>query len=348
MQIRFDDLEKHLTKLLSPLYVVHGDEALFVQEAGDAIRHAAREAGCIEREVFVVESGFKWDSLLAAHSNLGLFGERRLLDLRIPSGKPGTEGAKVLERYAQTLDAQQVTLITLPRADKTMQATGWFKALEAVGTVVPVQPLEREALPRWIGERLRRQGQQATDEMLAYLADHCEGNLLAARQEIEKLELLFPAGALTMEMVETAIADVARYDVFALSEAWLAGDAARVVRLLQALRDEGEAVTLPVWQFSEDVHALCAVRALTMQGMAAAQAVRQARVWGRRQAAMEKAARRVPNAALPGFLRTLAKLDAQAKGLTLSGPPVDVWQNLATTALAFCGVQEFAAGKRAI
>ncbi|MDR2710334.1 MAG: DNA polymerase III subunit delta [Burkholderiales bacterium] len=339
MQIRFDDLEKHLAKTLSSLYVVHGNEALFVQEAGDAIRRAARGAGCIEREVFVVEKSFKWDVLLTAHSNLGLFGERRLLDLRIPSGKPGTEGGKTLEKYAQRLDAQQVTLVTLPRADKTMQATGWFKALEDAGTVVPVYPLEREALPRWIGERLRQQGQQATGEMLVFLADSCEGNLLAARQEIEKLGLLFSEGALTMEMIETAIADVARYDVFALSEAWLSGDAARTVRLLQALRDEGEKVQLLVWQFSEDVHALCAVRAQTMQGVPAAKAIESARIWGRRQAAMEKAARRVSNAALPGFLGTLAKLDAQAKGVTLSGPPVDVWEALTTAALAFCGAQ---------
>lgn len=339
MQIRFEELEKHLAEQLKPLYVIHGDEPLFIQEAGDAIRTAARKAGCSEREVFVVEQGFKWDALRIACGNLGLFGEKRLIDLRIPTGKPGADGAKVLEAYAQTLDDQQITIITLPRADRAMQATAWFKALSDAAIIVPVYPLERENLPRWIESRLKKRGMQITPDALALLALHNEGNLLAAQQEIEKLALLFPESKLDVAQIESAITDVARYDVFALSEAWLAGDATRALRLLHALQEEGEAPTLLAWQFAEDVHALCAVRAKTLKGTPASQAVREARVWGKRQAAMEKAARRVPNADLPVMLNRLAKLDALAKGLTPAGTSGDFWQMLTQLALRLCGAQ---------
>ncbi|MDR1530355.1 MAG: DNA polymerase III subunit delta [Burkholderiales bacterium] len=337
MQIRFEELEKRLTEKLIPLYLIHGDEPLFIQEAGDAIRAAARRAGCAEREIFVVEQGFKWDGLRIAHSNLGLFSERRLIDLRIPSGKPGVEGAKVLENYAQTLDDQQVTMITLPRADRVMQATAWFKALSAVAAVIPVYPLEREALPRWIEARLEKLGLRVTADALALLTTYSEGNLLAARQEIEKLALLFPEGRLDVTQVESAITDVARYDVLALSEAWLSGDVTRALRLLYALKEEGETPTLLAWQFAEDVHALCAVRAQTMKGAPLAQAVREARIWGKRQAAMEKAARRVSNADLPILLNMLAKLDALAKGLFPTSAYGDFWQTLTHLALRLCG-----------
>lgn len=336
--VRFEDLKKHLAQTLAPFYLIHGDEPLFIQEAGDEIRAAAMRAGCTEREIFVVEQGFKWDNFRVASGNLGLFGERRFMDVRIPTGKPGTEGAKVLERYAQTLDDQQIAMVTLPRADRTMQATAWFKALSAAAVVVPIQPLAREALPRWFEARLGKHGLRATPDVLAMLALHYENNLLAAQQEIEKLALLFPNGELDVAQVESAIADVARYDVYELSEAWLAGDAPRVTRLMRSLQQEGEAPTLLVWQFSEDVHALCAVRAKTLQGIPAAQAVREARVWGKRQAAMEKAARRVPNADLPKLLNTLAKLDASAKGLIVDNTYRDIWQSLTSSALLLCGV----------
>jgi DNA polymerase III, delta subunit len=336
-QIRFDDLEQHLAQTLAPLYLIHGDEPLFIQEAGDAVRAAASQAGCTEREVFIVEQGFKWDQFRVASGNRGLFGDRQLLDVRIPNGKPGVEGAKVLESYAQTFDDQQVTMITLPRADRTMQATAWFKALSTKAVIVPIQPLTREALPRWFESRLKKHGLRAKPDALAMLALYYENNLLAARQEIDKLALLFPDAELDVAHIESAITDAARYDVYALSEAWLAGDAPRALRLMNALQQEGEAPTLLVWQFAEDVHALCAVRAKTLQGESVAQAVREARVWGKRQAALERAAKRVPNADLPKLLDTLAKLDASAKGLVPDKAYRDIWQSLTSSMLLLCG-----------
>ena len=333
MQVRPDALAGHLERKLAPLYVVHGDEPLFALEAGDEIRAAARRAGCEEREVFVVEPQFRWDAFLANNANLGLFGTRRLVDLRIPSGKPGVEGAKALEAYATNPNPDNVTLVTLPKLDRAAQQSAWFGALVEAGVEVPVRALEREELPRWIAARLAKQEQNASPETLAFLAEASEGNLLAAKQELEKLALLLPPGRLEHDAVVDAVADVARYDVGALSEAWLTGDGARALRILSVLRDEGETPVLPVWQLSEDVHALAIVQGLVAQRMPAANAVRQARVWGRRAAAMERAAARVPRDVAPSLVPALARLDALSKGLGDADP----WDELAAAALVLAG-----------
>ncbi len=333
MQLKLDYLPDHLARGVRPLYVVHGDEPLLALEAGDAIRAAARAAGAAERDVLVAEPGFRWDAFLAVNANASLFGDRKFVDLRIPSGKPGVEGGRALEAFAARPNPDHVTLITLPRLDRATQASAWFAALAGAGATVAVYPVEREALPRWIADRLARQRQRASAETLAFLADRCEGNLLAARQEIEKLALLLPEGALEHAAVEAAVADVARYDVFELSEAWLAGDATRAVRVLRALEAEGEAATLAVWQFAEDVHALAAVTTLMRNGTPAAAAVRTARVWGRRQAAMERAARRVAPSLVAPLLVAAAALDALAKGIGRG----NAWDDLETAALALAG-----------
>jgi DNA polymerase-3 subunit delta len=341
MQLKPDDLADHLARGLRGLYVIHGDEPLLALEAGDAIRAAARASGVVEREVLVVEPGFKWDALLAANANASLFGERKLIDLRIPSGKPGVEGAKALEVCAARPNPDHVTLITLPRLDRATQSAGWFTALAQAGVTLAVYPVERNAFPAWIAARLARQNQRAAPDTLAFLAENCEGNLLAARQEIEKLALLLPEGELAHDAVEAAVADVARYDIFELSEAWLAGDAARAVRVLRALEIAGEAPTLAVWQLSEDVHALAAASLMVRNGTPAAVAVRNARVWGKRQAALERALRRVAPALVPPLLAACARLDALAKGLGRGNP----WDELASAALTLAGRPALSLGR---
>ncbi len=296
-EIRADDLARSLARGVGPLYVVHGDEPLFVIEVADAIRTAARAAGCDERETLVVEAGFKWDAFLASQSNLGLFGGRTLVDLRIPTGKPGVEGARVLEAFARALPPDNVTLVTMPRADRATQGSAWFSALADAGVVVAVYPLEREALPRWIAARFERQ--RVDRETAEWLAQLFEGNLLAAHQEIEKLALLLPPGALAHDAVEAAVSDVARYDVFALSDAWLSGDAARTLRVLTQLRAAGEPLTLAVWQLSEDVHALATLQAARAAGTPVATAVRNLRIWGRRAARWSAPCRACPRPTSP-------------------------------------------------
>jgi DNA polymerase III subunit delta len=333
MQLRLAQLAAHLAKGLEPLYVVHGEETLLALEAADQIRAAARAAGFDQREIFVADASFKWDAFAAAHRNLGLFGDRRLIDLSLPSGKPGVEGARVLEDHAANPASDTLTLITLPRLDRTAQGAAWFAALEASGVSIAVYPIERDELPRWIAERLARQRQRVGDETLQFLADATEGNLLAAKQEIDKLALLLPEGTLEHEAVLRAVADVARFDVFQLSEAWLAGEASRSLRILAALEAAGEGVPLVLWQLGEDLHALATVLTAASAGTPIAVAARNVRAWGKRQAAMERAARRIDPATLRALLVRLARLDALAKGIGQG----NVWQELADAALALCG-----------
>ncbi len=333
MEIRADALANQLQRGVVPLYVVHGDEPLLALEAGDAIRAAARAAGATEREVFVVETAFRWDAFLAANLNRGLFSERKLVDLRIPSGKPGVEGGKALEAYAANPNPDNVTLVTLPRLDRAAQSSAWFESLAGVGVTVAVYPVERDALPAWIAARMKRHGQRASRETLAFLADHCEGNLLAARQEIEKLALLLPEGELAQDAVEAAIANVARYDAFQLSESWLAGDATRALRILAALQADGDAPIAAIWQLVEDVHAIASVHAMVRDGTPMASAIRNARVWGKRQNALERAVNRVAPASVAPLLCVLAKLDALSKGIGRG----DAWDALTDAALMLCG-----------
>jgi DNA polymerase-3 subunit delta len=332
-QVRPDELDAHLAKTLASLYVVHGDEPLFAMEAGDAIRAAARRAGCDERDVFIVEQHFRWDGFVAANANLGLFASRKLVDVRIPSGKPGVEGAAILERHAHDLPRGNVTLVTLPRLDRTAQSSAWFAALAEHGVVVPVAPIDRRALPAWIAARLARHRQKVGRDTLAFLAERCEGNLLAAKQEIDKLALLLAPGLLDHDDVGRAVANVARYDIQELSEAWLAGDAARVLRIVAGLRGDGEPVTLVAWQLAEDLHALASVNDAVARGTPLGSAVRSARVWGKRLPALERAARRVDEADVAPLLAATARLDALAKGLGRGDP----WDLVVDIGLAVCG-----------
>ena len=333
MELRLNQLAANLERALAPIYVIHGDEPLQVIEAGDAIRAAARRAGFDEREMLVVDAGFKWDAFLAASANMGLFGARKIVDLAIPSGKPGVEGAKALEASAARVGPDQILIVTLGKLDRAAQGSAWFSALAEAGIAVAVYPLERDALPAWIAARLARQRQRATPETLAWLAERCEGNLLAARQEIEKLALLLPEGDLLADAVEGAMTDVARYDVFHLSEAWLFPDAARALRIIAALEAEGEGIQLLLWQLGEDIHALASVQEAAAGGTPIAVAMRDARVWGKRQAAMERAARRVPPRLIGPLLAALARLDALAKGIGRG----NVWDELRAVAATLAG-----------
>ena len=217
MKLTAEDLPRHLSKGLQPLYVIHGAAMLLAIEAADAIRNAARNEGIVEREVLIADSGFKWAELRNSNQSLSLFASRKLLDLRIPTGKPGIEGAQALLEYCQQLNPDTVTLISLPRLDGTTMKTKWFSTLAEQGVVIAADEIVLNELPLWIAARLKRQNQSADTDTLAFLAQRVEGNLLAAFQEIQKLALLFPEGPLSFEQVKDAVMDVARYDVFKLS-----------------------------------------------------------------------------------------------------------------------------------
>jgi DNA polymerase III subunit delta len=334
MQVRADQLAAHLAKGLRPIYTVWGDEPLLAQEAGDAIRRAARQGGCTERQVHTVQGAhFDWSSLLGASQAMSLFADRQLIEIRIPGGKPGKDGSEALQRYCQHLGDDVVTLVQLPRLDRQQQQSAWFGALDGAGVTVRVDPVERNALPQWIAQRLAAQGQRVTageegQRTLGFFADRVEGNLLAAHQEIQKLGLLYPPGELGFESVESAVLNVARYDVFKLSEAVLAGQVARALRMLDGLRAEGEAAVLVHWTLAEDIRALRRVRDAVEAGKPLPMALREARVWGAKERLFERVVPLLGEAALAHLVESAQVCDGLVKGLKHPDWPAEPWDGL--------------------
>lgn len=324
MRLSSEDLAQHLKQKLLSLYTIHGPETLLALEAADAIRGAARAAGYMEREIYTMETGFDSSTLANGSRNQSLFAERKIVELRIPSGKPGVEGAKTIERYCAALGDDVLTLVTLPKLDRATMTSAWFTTLENAGVAVSANEVSRGQLPAWLQSRLARQDQQADREALQFLVDRVEGNLVAAQQELRKLALLFPAGTLTFEMVKDTVLDVARYDIFSLSEAMLSGNAARFVRTLEGLRDEGEAPPLLLWSLSEEIRAMLKVKLGQSQGKPMPQLLRDARVWGPRQGLIERGVKRLSQSALESALSHAAECDRIIKGVRRG----DLWDEL--------------------
>jgi DNA polymerase III subunit delta len=329
--ITSQELPHHLASGLKPLYVVFGDAPLLAIEAMDNIRSAARQAGYTERETYVAEQHFKWNELRSNAQTLSLFASRKVIDLRIPSGKPGIEGGRVLQDYCAELNPDVLTLITLPKLDWAAKKSQWFVALQKHGVVISADDIPRSALPRWIAGRLTRQDQTADDATLQFLADRCEGNLLAAFQEIQKLALLSPAGALSFSQVKDAVMDVARYDIFKLSEAMLNGNAERYAHILDGLRAEGTSMVLILWTISEDIRALGKVLQAIQRGANPGGALREARLRRDKQSLIENAARRIKFSYVESAIMQAARLDKIIKGLRQG----DVWDELMQLGLRF-------------
>lgn len=334
MNLKPESLAAALAKGLSPIYTIHGDEPLLAQEAGDLVRRAAHEAGFTERSVFTVSGArFDWSEVLADAGAMSLFASRRMIEIRIPGGKPGKEGSQALQSYCEHLGDDVVTLVTLPRLDRTQLSSAWFAALDGAGVSVRVDPVERRALPAWIARRMAANGQHVADgeegeRTLAFFADRIEGNLLAAHQEITKLALLYPAGPLAFEQVESAVLNVARYDVFKLGEAVLAGQTARALRMLEGLQAEGEAAVLVHWTLAEDIRAMRRVKDGLAAGRPMPMALREARVWGLKERIFERLVPALPDHTLASLLEAAHVCDGIVKGLRDPGWPVDAWQAL--------------------
>lgn len=252
MRLRPEQLAAHVEKPLQPLYVLHGDDPLLTVEAGDALRAAARRQGFEERSVLVVTPSFRWEELFHAAGNLSLFGGRTLVDLRMPTGKPGRDGSEALQRYAAAPPADTLTIVTLPEMDWRAQKAAWFAALVEAGVGIECNAPPVAQLPQWIARRLAAQRQNAPAEALEFIALHVEGNLLAAHQEIQKLGLLYPEGALTLQQVSAAVLNVARYDIDDLKGALQAKDAARCARTLEGLKAEDAAPPLVLWVLANE------------------------------------------------------------------------------------------------
>ncbi len=344
MQINLSQLAARLHKGLPPLVMLHGDEPLLQQEALDAIRAAARAAGHTERSSFTVAGAhFDWSAVLAAGGSLSLFAERQIVEIHIPGGKPGKEGSSALQQIAAGARGNDtvLTLVTLPRLDKATRASAWFTALEGAGVAVQIDPVERAQLPAWIAQRLAAQGQrvaagEAGQRTLQFFADRVEGNLLAAHQEIAKLALLHPPGELPEGAVQACVLNVARYDVFKLSEAVLAGQVLRVQRMLDGLQAEGAAAVLVHWTLAEDIRALKRCRDALDAGKPLPVALREARVWGARERLFGPILAHAGAAALSRLLQSAHAVDGIVKGLRQPEWPQDPWQALARLALQLC------------
>lgn len=328
MQLRLDALDAHLSKTLAPLYTISSDEHLLALEAADKIRKAARAQGFSERAVLTAERGFKWGELLAANQSQSLFGDKKLIELRIPAGKPGKDGSQALQDYAAVSSSANITLITLPKLDWATQKSAWVAALQQAGAFIEIPMIERAQLPVWIGARLTAQQQSADRHSLDFIADRVEGNLLAAHQEIQKLGLLYPEGKLNFEQIHDAVLNVARYDVFKLNEAMLAGNAARLVRMLEGLQGEGEALPLVLWAVTEEIRTLMKLKSGTQQGRPLAVLLKENRIWGPRERLIEPALRRLTLPGLKAALQEAAQIDKMAKGLRSPSHAGDPWDAL--------------------
>jgi DNA polymerase-3 subunit delta len=344
MQIALNQLGAQLQKGLRALYTLHGDEALLQQEALDTIRAVARAQGYTERSSFTVAGAhFDWSAVLAAGGSLSLFADRQIVEIRIPSGKPGKDGGAALQQIAQAAQGNDsvLTLVVLPRLDKATRTGAWFSALEAHGATVQIDPVERAQLPAWIAQRLAAQGQRVAageegQRTLQFFADRVEGNLLAAHQEIQKLALLHPQGELSREQVEAAVLNVARYDVFKLSEAVLSGQVARTQRMLDGLQAEGEAEVLVHWALAEDIRALKRVKDAMNAGKPLPMALRENRIWGAKERLYQRLLPQASDAQLARLLQSAHVVDGIVKGLKQADWPQDGWQALSRLALQLC------------
>jgi len=343
--VKTDAFQSHLKSLTAastfhPLYIFSGDEPLLMMEAMDQLRSKARELGYTEREVMLQERGFDWSALLNAGQTMSLFGDRRWIELRIPTGKPGRDGADALKQFSAQIAAQSntdgpetIVCIVLPRLDMKTKSSAWFSSLDEAGMAVQIDSLDRSYLPSWIAGRLQKQGQSIQSgpegqRALEFIAEQVEGNLIAAHQEIQKLGLLYPAGELSEEQVRSAILKVARYNVFELSEAMLAGDLPRINRMLDGLKGEGEPLVLILWSVTEELRLLSKLKMASDAGESVQQLLRANRVWGNKERLYPAALKRVQSSRLRQAVQIAAGLDRQSKGLQVAELPGDPWDGL--------------------
>jgi len=333
MQVKAENLAQQLKKGLAPIYLIYGDELLLVQETADAIRAAARAQDFSEREVFTVDREFDWNQLIESSNNLSLFAERRILEVRMPTGKPGDAGGKALREYASRPAEDTLLLIVSGKLDAQQRKSKWVTDLEAAGVGIPIWPVSPQQLPQWIQARMQSRGLRPTSEAAQLLAERVEGNLLACAQEIDKLKLLLGDGSVDVAAVTAAVADSARFDVFGLVDSALAGEAERSVRMLSGLRGEGVEPVVVVWALARELRSLAAMAWEISRGATASAVMGRHRVWSTRQAVVGKALGRLGADAGFNLLSDCARLERVVKGRAPGKP----WDELVQLCLRLAG-----------
>ncbi len=328
MRLYPEKLTAQLRQQTLPVYFISGEEELLVQECCDQVRQAARTAGCATREILDADSkGFSWQDLLNCATDMSLFGDRRLIELRLPSGKPGTEGSKALVEYLERASGDDMLLIVSGKIDRQSQNSKWFKALDKAGAWVQLWPVTAEELPRWLRQRLAASGLQIDDDALALLSERVEGNLLAAVQEVEKLKLLTPAKHIDAQTVTGAVLDNARYNLFAMTDAALKGDAAGSLRMLHGLRGEGTEAAVALWSLAREIRSLYQIQCDCDRGQPVQQVLQARRVWKNRIPLVQAALGRHSSTSLASLLELAKDADGAIKGYA-EGRPWDHLDNI--------------------
>lgn len=330
MKIQANQLSSHLKKSLASCYLVTGDEHLLVAEALDAIRDAARQRGFSMRELHVAMAGFDWPQLTASSGNLSLFAERRIIELRLPTGKPGRAGGQAIIELVEQSGPETLFIVTAPKLDRSAAASKWAKTIEKKGVSVPIWPIGIRELPGWIANRMRTAGLQPERDVVTLIADRVEGNLLAAGQEIEKLRLLLGEGPVSVEDVSNAVANSSRYDVYKLADAALAGDAPRAHRILNGLHAEGLEPVIVIWALTRELRTLAKLADLVRQDVDLGNAMQKSGVWRNRQSLVRSCVSRHDRDRFYRLLKACRRADAMAKGQAAGDP----WQLAADITLS--------------
>jgi DNA polymerase III subunit delta len=336
--LRPEQLSSALAKNLAPVYIISGEEPLLIQESCDAIRAAARKQGFVERDLYHCDAQFEWSQVLASANSLSLFADKKIIELRMPNGKPNDKG-KVLETYAAAPAPDNLLLIITEKLDAATQKTKWFSALENNGMHIQHWAVTPENLPHWIAQRLKQAGLQADSNAVDLLVSRIEGNLLAAVQEIEKLKLLAPSNVISMELMASVVADSARYDLFGLSDKALHGDASAAVKTLHGLKAEGTDAIAVLWAITRDIRSLVQISLASAQGKSFEQAAKQTGVWDKKQPLFRTALNRIKPAQLQQLLRKANGIDKAVKGMRNAEP----WDELVDLILNLAGVQSLSA-----
>jgi len=332
VRLKPDQLETALKNRLLPVYLVSGDEPLQLGEAADAVRLAARQAGYAVREVIAIDSGNEWPAFASETESLSIFSDKKLIDLHLPSAKPGTEGGKLLVHYCQSPPPDTLLLISVGKIEKSAQKTQWFQAIEQLGAVIQVWPLQGAELEQWLRRRAERRGLSLEMDAVKSLSARIEGNLLAAAQEIEKLYILHGNSRITRRMIEDGVADSARFDIYALSDELLAGRLRRALKILRHLQAEGVAQPVIVWALARDIRSVIHLQTELKQGASADNAFRKQAIWDNRKPLFQTALKRLSLSQSLAVLNDIARIDRQVKGQARG----DAWEGLFAVCVKCC------------
>jgi len=333
MKIKSEQLPQQLAKTIAPVYLITGDEPLIVEDCGDTIRAQLKKQGFDEREVLHVEAGFKWEYLLECANALSLFAQNRLIEIRLANQKVNKAAGQIIQEYVAHAPAENVLLIIADKLDAGAKKSVWYKAIDSKGVVVEIWPIDSNQLPTWLKQQAASRNIQLNNDAIHMLCERIEGNLLAAKQELDKLQLLQSDGPLTAEDILSAVSDSSRYDVFALIDAMIANDSQRSLKILDVLKHEGVEKTIILWAISREIRLLYSVKSGLNQGANYENLCTKHRIWGKKKFTFKQAAMKQSFTTLENMLRQSAQADLIIKGMQQG----DAWLLISDMVLTLSG-----------